>query len=165
MVICLGCNKEGHSIQNCFKLFYQKKEGGDRQNQCFKSRRDRKPRSKRERAMFAKQHTKMDYSSGGESNSESENDEVINLALMATHGSEASSSSLAVKVRLTPELNKYECDNDSLSKCESTSDSNIFLDEGLISKVDTRLKTMLDESDSILIKKDDTIKNLKSEIL
>ena len=83
-------------------------------------------KSKKEKVMVIDQQTETDYNSGGELNSESENEEVINLALMATHDSEASSSSSAVKIRLTPELNKFECDNESLSENESTSDSIIF---------------------------------------
>lgn len=61
--------------------------------------------SKKEKTILADQHTKTNHSSGGESDSESENNEVINLALMATHDSEASSSS-AIKVRLNLDLNK-----------------------------------------------------------
>ena len=63
--------------------------------------------------MVADQQTETYYSSGEESNSESEDEEVINLALMATHDSEASTSTSAVKVRLTSEFHKVGCDDEN----------------------------------------------------
>lgn len=120
--------------------------------------------AKRKKVMLADQHAETDYSSGGESDLEPKIKEVVNLALMATHNSAGSSSSV-IKVRLIPDLNKYEYTNNSYDKCESTSESNTSLDKGLTYKIDTRLKIMLDESHAILLKKDGTIQNLRSEIL
>ena len=56
------------------------------------------PKNKKEKAMVADQQTETDYSSAEESNLESENEEVINLVLMATHDSEATTSNSIVKV-------------------------------------------------------------------
>ena len=73
--------------------------------------------------MLTDQQTETNYNSGGESDSESENEKVINLALMATHDNEASSSSTS-KVHQPLDLN-------SCGKSNQTSDSNIFLDKEL----------------------------------
>ena len=71
--------------------------------------------------MFIDQQTEIDYSSGGGSDSESENEEVINLALIATHENEAFSSSTS-KVHQPLDLN-------SCGKSKQTSCSNISLDK------------------------------------
>lgn len=129
-VLCFWCHKEWHSIQSCFKLFPKNKDSGEQQNRRPRPRRDGKQGYKKEKAMQAVQHTDSDYSSGGESNPESEKEKVINLVLMATHDNEASSSSTS-KVCQKLELNDYECNFDLTNNCESIWVSNIFLNQEL----------------------------------
>lgn len=81
-VMCFACHREGHTIQTCFKLFpHMKSSDGDGQQ-------DRKPRQKYDGYKNKKKAQAMkallsDESEVEESDTESENEQEINLALMA----------------------------------------------------------------------------------
>lgn len=60
--------------------------------------------------MQAESNSEAQYSSGEEVNSESENEEMIDLALVAVHDSEVSSSP-TFKVPQKLDLNTIECNN------------------------------------------------------
>ena len=86
--------------------------------------------------------------------------EASTSTLMATHDSEASTSTTAVKVRLTPEFHKVGCD-----ERESTSDSIACLDKKSNAKLDTRLINMHEELHALLDEKNNVIQNLESMVL
>lgn len=120
-IVCFGCNKEGHSIEVCYKLFPKKKEGGEQQDRSYRLRRDDTQRNKKEKAMKAESNFDMDYNSGEKFNSKSENEEVVNLALVAMHDSETSFSSTNKETQKL-NLDSVECNNNLVNMCDSTSE-------------------------------------------
>lgn len=72
--------------------------------------------------MQAKSNSQATYCSGEEDNTESENEEMINLALVAVHDNEVSSNSTS-KVPHQLDLNMIDYDSNIGNRCDSTSES------------------------------------------
>ena len=85
-VVCFACHKEGHTIQNCFKLFphLKNKDGEGKQDRRPRQKKDGYKGKKKAKAMQALWSADSDESEDDESDTESGNEQEANLALMAT---------------------------------------------------------------------------------
>lgn len=111
--------------------------------------------------MQAEINSQANYCSGEEYNSESENEEIVNLALVAVHDSEVSSNTIP-KVPQILDLNVIDCDSNGENRSDTTSES---ITKNLSNGSTPKFASLIEEMHDILLRESSKINSMHSNVI